>query len=192
MKPVIVLLRTGSARRGDRKGVQAVSDGRASDKIGGGRALLSWPAALALSAGAWMLAYAFFRIGRAALVTYTGQGIEAPPAFLPPLVLLLSAVLAVGAARVVLHRPLDWASFTDAKDPGPALGATIALAAGLFLAGAIGLLMALRTGVLVLPGTQPNNPTPNADIFIYLGVWLLPALLVKGADYLALRREQGR
>ena len=90
-----------------------------------GRELISWQMALALSAGAWILAYALFRIGMAAHITLAsdGAGAPPPPAYLPPLVLALSAFMAVGAARAVLRRPLRWEEFSDQKDPGPALGA---------------------------------------------------------------------
>ena len=156
------------------------------------RALLSWQVVLAISAGAWILAYSFYRIAMAAMITLTGQAIEAPPAFLPLTVLILAAALAVGAARMILNRPLTWPDFTDAKDLGPGLGTLLALLGGLFLGAVIGILVALSTGLIAFAGAPPRDPGPYTEPLLYLALWLLPAGLMKGADYLALRREQGR
>ena len=158
----------------------------------GERALLSWQVALSLSAGAWILAFSFYRIGMAAVITFTGVAPEGPPGFLPPIVRALSASLAVGAARMVLHRPLEWGAFSAPKDPGPGLGATLALAGWLFLGAVIGILVALQTGLLTIPGAAARTPWPYTEPVLYVALWLLPAGVVKGADWLALRRERGR
>lgn len=156
------------------------------------RALLSWQIVLAMSAGAWILAYSFYRIAMAAIITITGQPVEVPPAFLPLTVLILSAVLAVGATRMVLNRPLTWPDFTDTKDPGPGLGMLLALLAGLFLGAVIGILVALGAGLIAFENASPRDPGPYTEPLLYLALWLLPAGIMKGADYLALRRERAR
>ena len=153
---------------------------------------MSWQVALAMSAGAWILAFSFYRIGIAAAITFTGAAPETPPAYLPPLALALSAILAVGATRMVLNRPLKWADFTDPKDLGPGLGATLVLAGGLFLGAVIGIIVALRTGLIVVPGAPQRIPGPYTEPVLYIALWLLPAGMLRLADWLALRRDQGR